>query len=92
MAVYGEADKRLSYVCDSFAGLPPGDRQLDNLDKNWDHTPYLEVPSEIVAGSFSKYGLLDDKVIFAKGFFNETMPELKKHVGKFAIMRLDVSQ
>ena len=26
IAAYGEADKRKSYVCDSFSGLPPGDR------------------------------------------------------------------
>lgn len=90
MAAYGATD-RLSYVCDSFSGLPPGDRSLDNKDKNWDNTPYLEVSSEIVAGSFNKYGLLDHNVIFAKGFFNETMPVLSNYVDKLAVMRLDVS-
>ena len=82
---------RISYVCDSFAGLPPGDRSLDRRDKNWDNEPYLEVASEIVASSFNRYGLLDHNVVFAKGFFNETAPVLSKHVDKLAIMRLDVS-
>jgi hypothetical protein len=35
--------------------------------------------------------LLDHNVVFAKGFFNETMPPLSKHVEKLSIMRLDVS-
>lgn len=91
IAAHGEAQTRISYVCDSFAGLPPGDRSLDLQDKNWDNTPYLEVASEIVAGTFNRYGLLDHNVIFAKGFFNETMPPLSKHIDKLSIMRLDVS-
>ena len=31
----GQEDRQL-YVCDSFAGLPPGSRHLDRKDKNWD--------------------------------------------------------
>ena len=86
LAAHGEADNRISYVCDSFHGLPPGDRLLDPKDKNWDNTPYLEVASEIVAGSFSKYGLLDSNVIFVKGFFNESMAPLSKHIDNLSIM------
>lgn len=71
--------------------MPPGDRSLDPKDTNWDNTPYLEVASEIVAGSFNRYGLLDRNVVFAKGFFNETMPPLSKHVEELSVMRLDVS-
>lgn len=72
LAAIGETN-RLSFVCDSFAGLPPGNRSLDKRDKYWDSTTYLEVPSEVVALSFSQYGLLDSNVVFAKGFFNDTM-------------------
>ncbi|KAL3770007.1 hypothetical protein ACHAWO_013383 [Cyclotella atomus] len=88
LAAIGETN-RLSFVCDSFAGLPPGNRSLDKRDKYWDSTTYLEVPSEVVALSFSQYGLLDSNVVFAKGFFNDTMPPLSKHIQKLAIMRLD---
>lgn len=83
--------KRLSYVCDSFAGLPPGDKALDKKDQNWDNTPYLEVSFDIVANNFIKYGMLDSNVVFAKGFFNETMPPLSEHIKKLSVMRLDVS-
>lgn len=86
---YGQSDRR-SFLCDSFAGLPPGDRDLDKKDKNWDVMHwYLAVPEVIVASNFRKYGLLDHNVVFAKGFFNETMPELKKHAERFSVMRLD---
>mmetsp|Transcript_22353 Transcript_22353/g.33022 ORF Transcript_22353/g.33022 Transcript_22353/m.33022 type:complete len:422 (-) Transcript_22353:780-2045(-) len=85
----GETD-RVSYVCDSFAGLPPGDRALDAADKGWDDISfYLSVPDEIVATNFQKMGMLDSNVVFVKGFFNETMPPLSKHVDKMAVMRLD---
>ena len=82
---------RISYVCDSFMGLPPGEKKLAVKDKGWDNTPYLEVASDIVANNFIKYGLLDSKVVFAKGFFNETMPTLSEKITSLSIMRLDVS-
>ena len=91
ISVYGETENRVSYVCDSFAGLPPGDKKLDKGDANWDNTPYLEVPIEIVTNNFIKYGMLDSNVVFAKGFFNETMPPLSKEIKNLAVMRLDVS-
>ena len=82
---------RVSYVCDSFMGLPPGEKKLSKKDAGWDNTPYLEVASDIVANNFIKYGLLDSNVIFAKGFFNETMPPLAEKIKSLSIMRLDVS-
>jgi len=85
----GEEKKRVSYVCDSFHGLPPGDKKLDAFDKNWDNIPYLEVPDKVVANNFIKWGLLDENVVFAKGFFNETMPPLSKEIKKLSVMRLD---
>jgi hypothetical protein len=91
VTMLGEEDKRVSYVCDSFAGLPPGEKHLDKSDVNWDNTPYLEVSNDIVANNFIKFGLLDSNVVFAKGFFNETMPPLSKRIQKLSIMRLDVS-
>lgn len=84
----GETD-RVSFVCDSFAGLPPGDRGLDKGDTNWNHVPYLEVPVEVVATNFQKYSLLDSNVVFVKGFFNETMPPLAKRIKHLSVMRLD---
>ena len=59
ITAHGEQEKRVSYVCDSFSGLPPGERRLDPKDGSWDNTPYLEVPYEIVANNFMKHNVLD---------------------------------
>jgi len=89
MMALDPSSRRVSYVCDSFRGLPPGNQILDKADVGWDGTPYLEVTSEVVANNFIKYGMLDENVVFVKGFFNETMPPLKEKVDRFSIMRLD---
>ena len=88
MHAYGQAHRK-SYVCDSFAGLPPSARNLDNLDKGWDGTPYLEVHQDIVVDGFEKYSMLDENVFFVKGFFNDTMPHVRPLVDSFSVMRLD---
>ena len=88
LTALGEEKNRASYVCDSFAGLPPGEKKLDKQDAGWDSSPYLEVPSNNVANNFIKYGPLDSNVIFPKGFFNETMPPLSEKIQSLSIMRL----
>merc|ERR1712194_78759 len=80
---------RVFYVCDSFRGLPPGDKKLDNGDIGWDNYDYLEVAPDTVANNFIKYGVLDSNVVFVKGFFNETMPPLSKNIQMLSVMRLD---
>ena len=80
---------RLSFVCDSFAGLPPGDFGLDLKDKGYDATPYLEVSEKDVVANFQRMGVLDQHVWFVKGFFNNTMPPLAPYVPKLAVLRLD---
>lgn len=80
---------RMSYVCDSFQGLPPGDKHLDASDGGWVGMPYLEVSAETVAENFRELGLLDPNVVFAKGFFNETMPPLSSQIQNLVVMRLD---
>jgi O-methyltransferase len=84
--------QRRTFVCDSFRGLPPGSRNFDIADSGWDETPYLEVSDEVVAHAFNRYSLLSEKVIFVKGFFNESMPLLRKQNVTFSILRLDVSK
>lgn len=89
LRAHNQSSMRKLYVCDSFRGLPPEARNLDRRDSGWDKTIYLEVPDTIVAQNFQKYSLLDEQVIFAKGFFNDTIPPLSKHIDKLAAMRLD---
>ena len=80
---------RLSFVCDSFRGLPAGDRKLDRMDRGWDSMTYLQVGDDAVANHFCNAGTMDPNVVFAKGFFNETMVPLKNVIKELAIIRLD---
>jgi len=91
---YGEGDTRVSYVCDSFAGLPAGHQEIDWEDVGWDKTPYVEVDESRVARHFHELGMgTDENIVFARGFFNHTMPSLAnkwmKKEEKLAILRLD---
>jgi hypothetical protein len=50
---------RMSYIYDSFQGLPPGDRKLDPHYKGWGGRPYLEAAVHTVAAIFHEMGLLN---------------------------------
>jgi O-methyltransferase len=77
------------FVADSFQGLPPPDSERWPEDKGDIHhtAPFLAVSEEEVKENFRKYGLLDDRVVFLKGWFNDTLPSAP--ITKLAIMRLD---
>jgi O-methyltransferase/8-demethyl-8-(2,3-dimethoxy-alpha-L-rhamnosyl)tetracenomycin-C 4'-O-methyltransferase len=81
-------DRRI-YVADSFAGLPPPNAEAFPSDKDWNLHLYKEltVSLEEVKDNFTRYGLLDDQVVFVKGFFSDTLPSL--NAGPFCLMRLD---
>jgi O-methyltransferase/8-demethyl-8-(2,3-dimethoxy-alpha-L-rhamnosyl)tetracenomycin-C 4'-O-methyltransferase len=80
---------RKVYVADSFEGLPPPNPQAYPHDEglNLHLHPELAVSLEQVKENFSRYGLLDEQVIFVKGFFQHTLPSLE--AGPFALVRLD---
>ena len=82
-------DDRTVYVADSFEGLPPPDVVTFPQDTGsaLHRIAELAVPLETVKGTFDRYGLLDDQVVFLKGFFSETLPALE--AGPFALIRLD---
>jgi O-methyltransferase len=80
---------RKVYIADSFQGLPPSNPTIFPQDagSNWHTLPGLAVSLEDVRSNFARYGLLDDQVVFVKGFFSETLPRL--NAGPFALIRLD---
>lgn len=84
----GEADRKV-FVADSFEGLPPPNAEefpADEGDKH--HTKdALAISLETVQDNFRSYGLLDDNVVFMKGWFKDTLPTLGDE--KFGIIRLD---
>lgn len=82
-------DDRIVYVADSFEGLPPPNPQLFPIDAGDTHhtIPELAVSLDEVKANFARYGLLDEKVTFIKGFFSDTLPKIE--AGPFALIRLD---
>ena len=71
-----------------FEGLPKpsGDFEADKGDVLW-QSEYLAVSVDQVKENFRKYGLLDERVHFLKGFFKDTMPTAP--IDQIAVLRLD---
>ncbi len=82
-------ENRKVFVADSFAGFPPPRPEVFEADLgDIHHTfPELRVSLEEVRRNFSKYGLLDENVIFVPGYFDETLPTMREE--QFALVRLD---
>jgi O-methyltransferase len=87
LAARGVADRRV-ILADSFEGLPPPSEQFP-ADTGADfHThPELAVSLEQVRANFERFGLLDDQVVFLKGWFRDTMPSVDADA--LAVLRLD---
>ena len=88
LAAHGIRDRKV-FVADSFEGLPEPDPEkypADEGDKHHAHT-FLSVSQEEVENNFRKYGLLDDQVVFLKGWFKDTLPQAP--IDKLSILRLD---
>jgi O-methyltransferase/8-demethyl-8-(2,3-dimethoxy-alpha-L-rhamnosyl)tetracenomycin-C 4'-O-methyltransferase len=88
LAVNAIKDRKV-YAIDSFEGLPPPKPDLFPHDEglNLQLYPELAVSLEQVKDNFSRYGLLDEHVIFVKGLFQDTLSLLD--AGPFALIRVD---
>ncbi|MBI1860273.1 MAG: class I SAM-dependent methyltransferase [Deltaproteobacteria bacterium] len=83
----GVSDRKI-WAADSFAGLPPpsGKYEADQGDQHFTFSE-LAVSLEEVKNNFRKYGLLDEQIVFLKGWFSETLPTAP--IQNLAIARLD---
>jgi len=88
LKAHGVTDRKV-WVADSFRGLPFPNVRKYPADKSslFFLARSLVVPLETVKANFDKYGLLDDQVVFLKGWFKDTLPAAP--IGKLAVMRLD---
>lgn len=77
---------RKVYVADSFQGLPPPKLSQDK-DLNFHLDPTLSISIDLVQNNFARFGLLDDRVAFMPGWFEDTLsaPEPQR----LAILRAD---
>lgn len=83
--LWSDTDRRV-YVADSFQGLPqPELKQDESLNFHLD--PTLSVGLDIVRENFSRFGVLDARVKFLRGWFEDTLtgPEPRQ----LAILRAD---
>jgi hypothetical protein len=87
LEAFGDKTRNV-YVADSFAGLPAPDVEKIPQEKI-DLSIYdeLAVGIEQVRANFERYGLLQDRVIFVKGLFKETLHRLP--VKTISVLRLD---
>jgi len=88
LMIHGVQDRTV-WVADSFEGLPPPDPGHYPADAGDEHhlNPRLQVTLEDVKANFEKYGLLDDRVRFLKGWFKDTLPSAP--IERLAVLRLD---
>lgn len=83
LKAYGVTDKKV-WVVDSFAGLPEPEAKQEYDDwKKGD----MAVGLEEVQSNFKRYGLLDEQVVFVKGYFSDTLP--RATIDRLAILRVD---
>ncbi|WP_242529328.1 TylF/MycF/NovP-related O-methyltransferase [Methylacidimicrobium sp. B4] len=85
---YDIHDRRVM-LADSFEGLPRPDTNRYPADAGSPFHEYRElaVSLEEVQRNFQKFGLLDDQVVFVKGWFKDTMPSFPSE--RIAVLRLD---
>jgi O-methyltransferase len=84
LKAYGATD-RVVWVADSFEGMPVPTDQADGWD--FSEVEQLSVSLEQVKANFAKFGLLDDKVRFLKGWFKDSLPGAP--INRLALLRLD---
>lgn len=88
LEAYGD-ETRDVWLADSFQGLPkpnPDDYPADATDMHYVH-PMLAVSLDDVKANFERYGLLDDRVRFLEGWFQDTLANAP--VDRLAVLRLD---
>lgn len=88
MAAYKEKGRRV-WLADSFEGLPAPTPELYPADAGEKFHEYSELAVSIdeVKNNFRKYNLLDEQVVFLKGWFKDTLPSAP--ITKIALLRLD---
>ncbi|HEX9396087.1 MAG TPA: TylF/MycF family methyltransferase [Burkholderiales bacterium] len=88
LKAHGVTDRRV-WAADSFEGLPAPDAAKYPLDAKLEFNRFKElaVSLEDVQDNFRIYSLLDEQVLFLKGWFRDTLPTAP--IERLAVLRLD---
>ena len=88
LAAYGINDRTI-FAADSFSGLPAPQPELYPADTGDRHyaSPELAVSLDDVKANFTRFGLLDNQIVFLPGWFKDTLPAAP--VRRLALLRLD---
>ena len=81
-------ERRRVWLFDSFAGAPNPSMAEDAGDTHSQYHFIFAVPLETVQDNFRQLDLLDDDVVFRKGWFRDTIPAAAD-LDKIAVLRLD---
>lgn len=87
LKAHGVTNRRV-FVADSFEGMPPpSGRYAADAGSIAYQEAQVSVSLADVQENFRRYGLLDDQVVFLKGWFRDTLPPLADET--WAVARLD---
>lgn len=85
------SEDRDVWVADSFEGLPrsrPSKYPADDGSDEHFVFDFLSVSEEEVRAAFERYGVLDERVRFLRGWFSDSLPPLRGS-RRWALLRLD---
>ena len=88
LKAHGVTNRRV-FAADSFEGLPMPDAAHYPADACDAHHEFeeLAVSLEQVKANFARYGLLDEQIVFLRGWFKDTLPAAA--IDRLAVLRLD---
>ena len=85
---HGETTRNI-WLADSFEGMPvptEGDKSK-STDEDFSDRDFLVATMDEVKANFARFGLLDDRIKFLKGWFCDTLPTAP--IERLALLRLD---
>jgi len=81
--------KRKIYLCDSYAGFPNMDGETKEVKKIAIASQANKFNEETAKAFIKKSGISLENVIFVKGFFKDSLPELAETIDKIAVLHFD---
>lgn len=82
-------EDRKIFLCDSYAGFPDAQDEPEMVKKIIRAAQAEKVTEKVTRDFLTKTGMPLKNVVFIKGFFKDTMPNLAETVDKIAVLHFD---